>query len=72
MCIQELSLEQVDELSGLVDKAWKSKSVRPVVSFREAQAEDDGKGQTLLQLSIAQSEGRAIHVHEKPIVSHDK
>lgn len=65
-------MEQVDELYGLVDKAWKSKSFRPVVSFREAQAEGDGKGQTLRQLSIAQSERRASHAHENPIVSHDK
>ncbi|KAI9867346.1 MAG: High-affinity glucose transporter rgt2, partial [Watsoniomyces obsoletus] len=30
-----LTLEQVDELYGLVDKAWQSQKFRPKVNFRE-------------------------------------
>jgi SP family sugar:H+ symporter-like MFS transporter len=33
-----LALEEVDELYGAVDKAWKSKAFRPAVSFRDVQA----------------------------------
>jgi hypothetical protein len=36
-----LTLEQVDELYGIVTKAWKSKAFRPQVSFHEV--EDVGK-----------------------------
>jgi len=32
-----LALEQVDELYGMVDKAWKSKAFRPAISFRDVQ-----------------------------------
>lgn len=53
-----LTLEQVDELYGLVDKAWKSKDFRPMVSFREAEVQGDNTTD-LRQMSIAQSERRA-------------
>lgn len=53
-----LTLEQVDELYGLVDKAWKSKDFRPAVSFREAQVAGDHHTD-IRQMSIAQSERRA-------------
>jgi SP family sugar:H+ symporter-like MFS transporter len=33
-----LALEEVDELYGTVDKAWKSKAFRPTLSFRDVQA----------------------------------
>lgn len=32
-----LALEQVDELYGVVSKAWKSKEFRPTLSFQEVQ-----------------------------------
>jgi SP family sugar:H+ symporter-like MFS transporter len=32
-----LALEEVDELYGAVDKAWKSKAFRPTLSFRDVQ-----------------------------------
>ena len=32
-----LALEEVDELYATVDKAWKSKSFRPTISFRDVQ-----------------------------------
>ncbi len=31
-----LSLEQVDELYGMVSKAWKSRSFRPALRFQDA------------------------------------
>lgn len=53
-----LTLEQVDELYGIVDKAWKSKDFHPAVSFREAQEEGESN-MNIRQMSIAQSERRA-------------
>ncbi|KAL1582718.1 hypothetical protein WHR41_08585 [Cladosporium halotolerans] len=38
-----LALEQVDELYGLVSKAWKSKSFRPALSFQEVQESGIGE-----------------------------
>jgi hypothetical protein len=40
-----LTLEQLDELYGIVSKAWRSKAFRPEVSFAEVQdVMDGGKG----------------------------
>src|SRR4051794_19952590 len=50
-----LTLEQVDELYGMVSKAWKSKEFRPAVSFREAQVEGQSN-MDIRQMSVAQSE----------------
>lgn len=61
-----LSLEQVDELYGLVDKAWKSKDFRPQVSFREA-AEKSEQDLDLRKMSVAQSERRASNVVGKEV-----
>lgn len=41
-----LSLEQVDELYGVVHKAWKSKTFRPTLTFREVE-EDPHRGMSL-------------------------
>ncbi|KAK3074176.1 Plasma membrane low glucose sensor [Teratosphaeriaceae sp. CCFEE 6253] len=38
-----LSLEQVDELYGIVSKAWKSKDFRPQISFQEVEESGAGK-----------------------------
>lgn len=46
-----LSLEQVDELYGVVDKAWQSKKFRPQVSFQDV--EDKGVGRTLSMSEMA-------------------
>ena len=57
---KNLTLEQVDELYEMVDKAWLSKKFRPNVSFREAStAEQGGQRMSLRQMSIAQEERRA-------------
>lgn len=53
-----LTLEQVDELYGIVDKAWKSKAFRPQVHFREAQQEGDHR-LSIRQMSVAQERRRS-------------
>ena len=52
-----LTLEQVDELYELVDKAWLSRQFRPKVNFRESMAEGQAN-MSLRQMSIAQEERR--------------
>jgi MFS transporter, SP family, sugar:H+ symporter len=47
-----LTLEQVDELYGVVSKAWKSKAFRPKVNFREVEGGE--RQMSLRELSIAQ------------------
>ena len=53
-----LTLEQVDELYGLVDKAWQSRAFRPKVNFRESMAEGSAN-MSLRQMSIAQERRRS-------------
>ncbi|KAK5166342.1 Plasma membrane low glucose sensor [Saxophila tyrrhenica] len=43
-----LSLEQVDELYGIVTKAWQSKSFRPQVSFQEV---SDKRGMSMSEMA---------------------
>lgn len=47
-----LTLEQVDELYGMVSKAWESKAFRPKVSFREV--EDGERRMSYRELSVSQ------------------
>jgi MFS transporter, SP family, sugar:H+ symporter len=47
-----LTLEQVDELYGMVSKAWQSKAFRPKVSFRDV--EDGERRMSYREMSIAQ------------------
>jgi MFS transporter, SP family, sugar:H+ symporter len=47
-----LTLEQVDELYGMVSQAWKSKAFRPKVSFREVEAGE--RRMSYRELSVAQ------------------
>jgi MFS transporter, SP family, sugar:H+ symporter len=47
-----LTLEQVDELYGMVSKAWLSKQFRPKVSFREV--EHGERRMSMRELSVAQ------------------
>lgn len=66
-----LTLEQVDELYEMVDKAWQSKKFRPKVSFRDAStAEQGGQGgrkMSLRQMSIAQDERRASQANTQTL-----
>ncbi len=62
-----LTLEQVDELYGIVSKAWKSKAFRPKVAFREVDA--GARRMSYRELSVAQ-EGRQSKagIQEKDVV----
>lgn len=62
-----LTLEQVDELYEIVDKAWQSRAFRPQVNFREAQQDGD-RHMSIRQMSDAQERRRssAGGVGEKP------
>jgi SP family sugar:H+ symporter-like MFS transporter len=62
-----LTLEQVDELYGMVSKAWKSKDFKPAVSFQEVEemhAQD--KRMSMRQMSVAAQERRASASHVQP------
>jgi hypothetical protein len=54
-----LTLEQVDELYGLVGKAWKSKAFRPSVRFGDV---DEGMRRMSLKEIMVEKERRASHV----------
>lgn len=60
-----LSLEQVDELYGVVSKAWQSKSFRPQVSFVDAQDFDKEKrGMSLSEMAVASERKRSVDHYE--------
>ena len=54
-----LTLEQVDELYGMVDKAWKSKEFRPKVNFRDSVADGGNAKMSMRQMSVAQERRRS-------------
>lgn len=60
-----LSLEQVDELYGIVSKAWKSKSFRPALSFQEVDREAS-RGMSLSELAANQERKRSVAHAELP------
>jgi SP family sugar:H+ symporter-like MFS transporter len=60
-----LSLEQVDELYGVVNQAWKSKSFVPQVSFMDVD-HDKQKGMTLSDMGAEQTRKRSVQ-HEETI-----
>jgi SP family sugar:H+ symporter-like MFS transporter len=53
-----LSLEQVDELYGIVGKAWKSKAFRPQVSFADVDHSGGAEGRKLSIAEIAAGQER--------------
>ncbi|KAF2012811.1 glucose transporter-like protein [Aaosphaeria arxii CBS 175.79] len=57
-----LTLEQVDELYGIVGKAWKSKAFRPAVSFADVDAET-GRKSSLADIAATQERKRSVQ-HE--------
>lgn len=64
-----LSLEQVDELYGIVQQAWKSKSFRPQVSFQDVEEMGAG-GRKMSMQDMADATQRkkstgSAEVHEK-------
>jgi len=56
-----LSLEQVDELYGIVSKAWKSKQFRPAVSFQEVETTGPtGRSMSLADHAAVQERKRSV------------
>jgi SP family sugar:H+ symporter-like MFS transporter len=57
-----LSLEQVDELYGVVSQAWKSKQFHPKVQFSEMDhIGPDGRKLSLADVGNNQERKRSIH-----------
>lgn len=60
-----LSLEQVDELYGKVDKAWKSKGFVPTVSFQDVQdVHADTRRKSLTDIEAEASRKRSAQYTE--------
>jgi SP family sugar:H+ symporter-like MFS transporter len=62
-----LSLEQVDELYGVVNKAWKSKDFVPQVSFADVDHSTQ-KGMSLGDIGTTQTRKRSVQ-HEELVTS---
>jgi hypothetical protein len=58
-----LSLEQVDELYGVVGKAWKSKSFRPTLHFSEVD-QTTQRHMSLADIAANQERKRSLGGHE--------
>lgn len=54
-----LSLEQVDELYGVVKEAWESKKFRPALNFADVDA-DAIRGMSLSEMAAAQERKRSV------------
>jgi len=65
-----LSLEQVDELYGVVDKAWKSKAFRPQLHFAEVDHERQ-RHMSLADITAEQERKRSVQHDEGLPVGHD-
>jgi SP family sugar:H+ symporter-like MFS transporter len=63
-----LTLEQVDELYGIVGKAWKSKEFRPAVSFADIDPSAARKG-SLSEVAANQERKRSIQHEESAAVA---
>ncbi|KAF2181701.1 glucose transporter-like protein [Zopfia rhizophila CBS 207.26] len=69
---KNLSLEQVDELYGIVTKAWKSKAFRPALQFAEVDA-DAQRGMSLADIAANQERKRSVsHVEEPNVPAAEK
>ena len=61
-----LSLEQVDELYGVITQAWKSKTFTPSVTFADI---DQNAGRSMSLTEVAQNQERKRSVqHEEAVV----
>jgi SP family sugar:H+ symporter-like MFS transporter len=55
-----LSLEEVDELYGIVDKAWLSAKFRPAIKFAEVEKDGEAvRGASLAEIAAAQERRRS-------------
>lgn len=61
-----LSLEQVDELYGVVTKAWKSKSFRPQLQFAQIDHEQD-RHMSLADMAVNQERKRSVQ-HDEAVL----
>lgn len=56
-----LALEQVDELYGIVSKAWQSKSFRPQISFQDVDKMDGSKrGMSMVEMAEESQRRRSV------------
>ena len=56
-----LALEQVDELYGVVSKAWQSKSFRPQLSFVDVdQMQDSKRGMSMSEMAEESQRRRSV------------
>lgn len=60
-----LSLEQVDELYGIVSKAWKSSAFRPQVHFADLDTEAS-RHMSLADVAANQERKRSVQHEEAP------
>lgn len=66
-----LSLEQVDELYGVVGKAWQSKKFRPALHF--ADVDETARGQSLAEIAAQQERKRSVaHVEGEGVTTGEK
>jgi len=66
-----LSLEQVDELYGVVSQAWKSKSFRPQVQFAQIDHEQN-RHMSLADVAANQERKRSVQHDEAVLASAEK
>jgi SP family sugar:H+ symporter-like MFS transporter len=66
-----LSLEQVDELYGVVTKAWKSKSFVPQVQFAQIDHEQN-RHMSLADMAVNQERKRSVQHDEAVLPSAQK
>jgi SP family sugar:H+ symporter-like MFS transporter len=59
-----LSLEEVDELYGIVSLAWKSKAFRPAVRFGDMEGTEGGRKMSMTEVAANQERKRSV-VHEE-------
>ena len=62
-----LTLEQVDELYGIVNKAWKSKTFRPAVSYADID-HATGRNVSLSEVAANQDRKRSVQ-HEEAVMA---
>jgi hypothetical protein len=66
-----LSLEQVDELYGVVTQAWKSKAFRPQVQFAQIDHEQN-RHMSLADMAANQERKRSVQHDESVLPSAEK
>lgn len=67
-----LSLEQVDELYGIVGKAWKSKEFRPQVNFADVDQHEPGRKLSIAEIAQGQERKRSVASAEHAPVTSEK